>query len=348
MRATYKKNSQIKLDSSLLLLDWNVLDAVIKTVGSLPAESGGAIGRSSDCDEVSRYHFDESSQNSGVTYSPDYKRLNQFFKSQWNPHGIRLCGFIHSHPGLMGRPSKGDEIYAERILSAITDLDCLWLPIINTIPDVGFFRMTPWVAFRGDRGVSLEKGMVQIVNAPAESSLAICGVNVLESTQSVVPLDEIIIGKQMFGSSVDRLSMSVKRSSVNENVVPAELFRQNDVPYRRDKTMNSYKVHNTFNRVQDAYDLTLMRNARIIAVGAGGAAGWLEDLARAGVGQFVIIDPDVVSETNLATQQTYRKDIGRPKVVCIAERIRDINPTALTVVLQKSLDDLSDDERSEE
>jgi molybdopterin/thiamine biosynthesis adenylyltransferase len=105
-----------------------------------------------------------------------------------------------------------------------------------------------------------------------------------------------------------------------------------------------FDTSHTFERVVDAYDLALMKGSRIIAVGAGGAADWLEQLARAGVGQFIMIDPDVVSETNLATQQTYRRDIGRPKVDCIAERIRDINPTAKAIALQKSLDDLADED----
>jgi hypothetical protein len=87
-----------------------------------------------------------------------------------------------------------------------------------------------------------------------------------------------------------------------------------------------------------------MNKARIIAVGAGGAAEWLEAMARTGLGQVIMIDPDSVSESNLATQQTYRKDIGRPKVDCIAERIRDINPTAKIVAVQKSLDDLTDED----
>ena len=101
-------------------------------------------------------------------------------------------------------------------------------------------------------------------------------------------------------------------------------------------------VSDTFQRVQNAYDLPLMADSRVIAVGAGGAAEWLEQLARAGLGQFVLIDPDTVSETNLATQQTYRRDIGRPKVDCIAERIHDINPAAIVVSIQKLLDELSD------
>ena len=98
----------------------------------------------------------------------------------------------------------------------------------------------------------------------------------------------------------------------------------------------------TFARVQDAYDIPLLRESRIVAVGAGGAADYIECLARAGVGQFVLIDPDVVSLTNLATQQTYRRDIGRTKVEVIAERLRDINPNVEVVTLNARLDDLDD------
>ena len=344
MRADYNKYNSIKSDFPLLLLDWDVFEAVLKTVGSRAAESGGAIGGSGDSNKVSRYHFDESSQNSGVTYSPDYRLLNQLFKSEWNPKDIRLRGFIHSHPGLMGRPSYGDEMYAEQILNAINDLDCLWLPIINTIPDTGFFRLTPWVAFREDRGVSIKKGVVQIVNAPAESSLTICGINVLQSIQSGVPLNEIIVGTQKTESSTIKFSMLDHRKTVDDDVLAGKSAKQFETTNGKVEEKKLYNVPNTFNRVEKAYDLILMRNARIIAVGAGGAAGWLEDLARAGVGQFVLIDPDEVSETNLATQQTYRKDIGRSKVDCIAERIRDINPTTRIVAIQKSLDDISDEQ----
>ena len=67
-------------------------------------------------------------------------------------------------------------------------------------------------------------------------------------------------------------------------------------------------------------------------------------MARCGVGEFVLIDPDVVTESNLATQQAYRRDIGRPKVECLRERILDINPQAIVRALPKLLDDVSDTE----
>lgn len=99
----------------------------------------------------------------------------------------------------------------------------------------------------------------------------------------------------------------------------------------------------TFRRVVDAYDLPRLSQCHVISIGIGGAASFVEDLARAGVGRLTLIDPDIVSETNLATQQVYRRDIGRPKVACVAARIRDINPAAVVGEMPCSLDEIDDE-----
>jgi proteasome lid subunit RPN8/RPN11 len=99
----------------------------------------------------------------------------------------------------------------------------------------------------------------------------------------------------------------------------------------------------TFARVRKSYDLWRLHRSMVIAVGSGGAASFLEDLARAGVGFFLLIDPDVVNESNLPTQQCYRKDLGRPKVAVVKERILDINPFASVTSIQDSLEALTDD-----
>lgn len=83
-----------------------------------------------------------------------------------------------------------------------------------------------------------------------------------------------------------------------------------------------------FVRVRDAYDLERLAYSRVICVGCGGAAAFIEDLARAGTGEFVLIDPDRVAIENIATQQAYRRDVGRAKVAAIADRIGDVNPHA--------------------
>lgn len=97
-----------------------------------------------------------------------------------------------------------------------------------------------------------------------------------------------------------------------------------------------------FTRVKGAYDLARLERSRIVAVGCGGSASFLEDMVRAGVGEVVLIDPDVVSVTNVATQQAYLPDVGLAKSDVIAERLRDINPLVATVSCPLPLDELDD------
>ena len=330
----------------VLRISWKVLEAVASTIGSRPAESGGAVGGVEDGEEVTRFHFDDTAHRTSVTYSPDHGLLNRLFKEDWNPRQIRLRGFIHSHPGGSSTPSGGDEVYAEKILLAIPDLPGLWLPIINTVPDSGHFRFTPWFAELEEGRVVIRRGQVVVVGLPRKSKPVLFGTEVCSLLGSGNPLDEISIpvadGNKKNKCAANRFpkfsrtKLNGARQVKNGALKIASMLTRFACP--------PVETDNTFQRVEKAYDLPLMGRSRIIAVGAGGAAEWLEQLARAGMGQFVLIDPDTVSETNLATQQTYRRDIGRPKVECIAERILDINPKVKIQVLQKSLDDLDDAE----
>ena len=95
-----------------------------------------------------------------------------------------------------------------------------------------------------------------------------------------------------------------------------------------------------FARVKDAYDLALLASTRVVIVGAGGSAAYAEHLARCGVGEIVLIDPDTVEAPNIATQQTYLSDIGRPKVDAIAGRLVDISPVVEVATVQARFEDL--------
>jgi hypothetical protein len=100
----------------------------------------------------------------------------------------------------------------------------------------------------------------------------------------------------------------------------------------------------TFARVQDAYDLPRLARSRVVVVGVGGAMQWVEELARCGLGQFVLIDPDTVSLPNIGTQQCYQDEVGFPKVDVLAARVRRINPRASVIARHAVLDRFSDDE----
>ena len=66
----------------------------------------------------------------------------------------------------------------------------------------------------------------------------------------------------------------------------------------------------------------------ILVIGIGGVGGTaLEALARSGFKKFILIDTDVVDQTNLNRQVLFTaEDLGKEKVLAAKERLLKINP----------------------
>lgn len=71
-----------------------------------------------------------------------------------------------------------------------------------------------------------------------------------------------------------------------------------------------------------------LRKASVAVFGVGGVGGYAaEALARSGIGHFLLVDNDVVSESNLNRQITaLRSTIGKYKTQVMKARIADICP----------------------
>ena len=78
------------------------------------------------------------------------------------------------------------------------------------------------------------------------------------------------------------------------------------------------------------HKMNRVKDSRIAIFGVGGVGGYVaEALARSGVGSFVLVDADTVSETNINRQIiALNSTVGRYKVEVMKERILDINPEA--------------------
>lgn len=81
-------------------------------------------------------------------------------------------------------------------------------------------------------------------------------------------------------------------------------------------------------------------DAHLLIVGLGGVGSWAaEMLCRAGVGEFTIIDADVVDVTNINRQMPALVcNVGKPKCDIVAERMRAINPDVKVNVKQMFID----------
>ncbi len=80
-----------------------------------------------------------------------------------------------------------------------------------------------------------------------------------------------------------------------------------------------------------------LQKSKVAIFGIGGVGSFVvEGLARAGIGNFVLIDNDEISITNLNRQIiATHKTIGRPKVEVAKERILEINPNANIEIYQE-------------
>ena len=74
-----------------------------------------------------------------------------------------------------------------------------------------------------------------------------------------------------------------------------------------------------------------LNNAKAAVFGVGGVGGFVcEALARAGIGEFDLIDNDTVSITNINRQIiALHSTVGKYKTAVMKERILDINPNAV-------------------
>ena len=87
------------------------------------------------------------------------------------------------------------------------------------------------------------------------------------------------------------------------------------------------ELHRTF-LLLGADAVQKLRESTVMVVGCGAVGSFaVEALARTGVGKIIIIDSDVIEESNINRQLiALQSTIGLAKVDVAAARIRDINP----------------------
>ena len=83
--------------------------------------------------------------------------------------------------------------------------------------------------------------------------------------------------------------------------------------------------------------LETLKKSKVIIFGLGGVGSFvLEGLARAGVGNFILVDDDKVCLTNINRQLlATRKTVGKFKVEVAKERVLEINPDANVEIINE-------------
>ncbi len=83
-----------------------------------------------------------------------------------------------------------------------------------------------------------------------------------------------------------------------------------------------------------------LANKCVLVIGLGGVGGYsVESLVRSGIGHIIIVDGDVVEESNLNRQIIATSSvIGKSKVELFNKRIKDINPECVVIQINKFID----------
>jgi molybdopterin/thiamine biosynthesis adenylyltransferase len=103
---------------------------------------------------------------------------------------------------------------------------------------------------------------------------------------------------------------------------------------RHEFAFDSHEVHEKYSRQILAFGETgqkILAGLRIAVVGAGGTGSFvLTELAHLGVKNFLLIDPDLVEDTNLnRLVGAGGTDVGQPKVTVAAQWISQIDPAII-------------------
>ena len=89
--------------------------------------------------------------------------------------------------------------------------------------------------------------------------------------------------------------------------------------------------------------LDKLQKSTVMVVGCGAVGSFaIEGLCRTGVGKLILVDSDVIEESNINRQLfATTKTVGVPKVDVASKRILEINPDANVTALQMFFDDAS-------
>jgi sulfur carrier protein ThiS adenylyltransferase len=85
--------------------------------------------------------------------------------------------------------------------------------------------------------------------------------------------------------------------------------------------------------------MSRIQNVRIGLAGCGGlGSNCAAALVRCGFCNFVLVDFDTIEPSNLNRQFFFSHQIGKPKVACLSENLRAINPDVAIDMVQKKID----------
>lgn len=305
-----------------------VLDSFRKDVGKYRAETGGMLASTVDTDLIDMCYFDVHSKNTSGTFYYDVDSMSEVFRD-WKAQGFITDGIYHSHPVGCIRPSYHD-ISTALLHLRFFNLEFFYLPIFQS-ERRGFYTLYFYVVRKQEEHLNVNLEYVLKAN---EEGYVYASFTKWSQNYSIKQLDSYRDGVNR-QEEQERKSHEVEQHTVQKTQNAKE---------REDSTMQKSNATKTyFKKVESLYPDHVLDKV-IVCIGTGGARSALENFARSGFRNYILMDADIVSETNIATQGVFISEMGKKKVEVIRDRILDINPDANVVCVDRFLDDNMADE----
>ena len=102
---------------------------------------------------------------------------------------------------------------------------------------------------------------------------------------------------------------------------------------------------NIFSRNRGILETSVMKEKSAVILGCGSVGSLVAlELARSGVGKFLLVDTDILEYHNICRHQCGISEVGEYKVDIVKRRILDINPAAEVIVRRKIVEHLSQED----
>lgn len=315
------------IPNKIIKFSTKVLDDFRKNVGKYRAETGGMLASKTDPNLIDECYFDVHSRNTSGTFYYDVESMSEVFRA-WRDNGFETNGIYHSHPTGCIRPSYHD-ISTALLHLRFFELDYFYLPIIQN-ERRGFYTLYFYVV-RQD-GDCLKVNLEYVLKAN-EDGYVYASFKKWSQDYSIKQLDT-------YRDGINR--QEERRAAAEEKKVEVNTAVSTDT--KEEATMRKVRESSTyFTKVQALYPDHVLDKV-IICIGTGGARSALENFARSGFRNYILMDADIVSPSNVATQGVFISEMGKKKVEVIRQRILDINPDAKVVCVDRFLDDNMSDE----
>ncbi len=327
-----------------------LLDAVQTQLAAFDPERGGALLAAGGL--IHHLVEDVDGAYTGVSWDISPHLTGRVRDTESAGRGT-LAGTVHTHPRATPDPSTQDLRATARQLDANPHLDSLALCVVTEgtprpgdLPVGDRHRMSVHRARRTPTGCEITRAGVSVV--PLAAAVKPAGIDpaagfILSHAGTeylAVPVDAEPVRLVAFGRSFPLsapLFLSLGSSPDADSVEVAAQLEIEDVGGWDPMVTPTVQVQAMLDLARNwrpermgARTIGLtgrLAGRRVLIAGVGSVGSWLaEELARAGVEHFTLVDPDIVEEPNLSRTIYEAAHRGLPKPDAAADVLRRINP----------------------